>query len=132
MHYAAYMQSRTPGPGTVKKVAYTMYSVRDVERARAFYERTLGLVRGAAHGEWTEYDLAEGGCLLLGPSREFHPSATEGGRISLEVDGLDALVARLAAEGVAFRGAMQETAVCRMIVALDTEGNALILHELKR
>ena len=43
----------------LKKVAFTMYPVKDAARARAFYEGTLGLTVGshATNGVWTEYDL---------------------------------------------------------------------------
>ena len=50
-----------------KKVAFTMYPVADVARARKFYEQTLGLEAGSAgnQGEqwWVEYDLPAGVCL---------------------------------------------------------------------
>lgn len=118
--------------GTLQKVAYTMYSVLDAARARRFYEQTLGLTRGSSHGDWTEYDLPGGGCLLLGPAKDLQPSATAGGRVAFEVTNLDALVARLSEQGVAFIGEMQHTPVCRMIVARDSEGNSIILHELKK
>jgi predicted enzyme related to lactoylglutathione lyase len=61
----------------LEKVAFTMYPVRDVERARAFYDE------------------------------------------------------RLAREGVTFKAKMIHSPVCRMTVILDSEGNSVILHELK-
>ena len=50
-----------------QKVAFTLFSVEDPLRARAFYEQTLGFTRGLAspEGTWTEYDLPGGGCLAL-------------------------------------------------------------------
>jgi extradiol dioxygenase family protein len=49
----------------IKKVAFTMYPITDVARARKFYEETLGLKRGSmgSQGEqyWIEYDLPAGG-----------------------------------------------------------------------
>ena len=52
-----------------EKIAFTMYSVADVARARNFYENTLGLKVGmhGSHGDmhWVEYDLPGGGCLAL-------------------------------------------------------------------
>ena len=44
---------------------------------------------------------------------------------------LDALNARLKAEGVRYASEMIESPVCRMSVILDSEGNSLILHELR-
>lgn len=117
-----------------KKVAFTMYPVKDAARARQFYETTLGLTRGsgAPSGTWTEYDLPGGGCLALFATDDLQPSASAGGSVALEVEDLDALVARLKAEGVQFKAEGIASPVCRMAVALDSEGNAIILHQLNR
>lgn len=47
----------------LKKVAFTMFPVKDTPRARAFYEGRLGLRVGghSDNGVWTEYDLPGGG-----------------------------------------------------------------------
>jgi predicted enzyme related to lactoylglutathione lyase len=118
----------------LKKVAFTMFPVDDPERARAFYENKLGLVRGssASNGNWTEYDLPGGGCLALfrGSLTGLKPSASAGS-IAFEVEDLDALNARLQAEGVRYLGDMIHSPVCRMSMILDSEGNSIILHQLK-
>jgi extradiol dioxygenase family protein len=51
----------------LKKVAFTMYPVENLERARNFYENTLKLQAGAisAGGKWIEYDLPGGGCFSI-------------------------------------------------------------------
>ena len=119
----------------IEKVAFTMYPVKDPTRARAFYEGTLGLTRGSssADGVWTEYDLPGGGCLaLFGGDSGVEPSDRAGGSVALEVTDLDATIARLEAEGVRFKARMIPSPVCRMSVVLDSEGNAIILHELKK
>src|SRR6185436_506856 len=117
-----------------KKVAFTMYPVSDPKRARAFYEGTLGLAVGShsSDGTWTEYDLPGGGCLALFSGHEMKPSADSGGTIALEVEDLDALIARLKGEGVQFKAEMIHSPVCRMSVILDSEGNSILLHELKK
>jgi catechol 2,3-dioxygenase-like lactoylglutathione lyase family enzyme len=117
-----------------KKVAFTMYPVKDAARARQFYETTLGLRRGssASNGVWTEYDLPGGGCLALFATGDIEPSASAGGSVALEVEDLDALCARLRAEGVQFKADDIVSPVCRMAVILDSEGNSIILHQLKR
>ncbi|HEY6174868.1 MAG TPA: VOC family protein [Kofleriaceae bacterium] len=118
----------------LNKVAFTMYPVIDSTRARQFYETTLGLRRGSSSpdGVWTEYDLPGGGCLALFKGDDVAPSASTGGSVAVEVDDLDALCARLKAEGVRFKAEGIESPVCRMAVILDSEGNAIILHKLKR
>ncbi len=49
----------------LKKIAFTVYPVTDVDRARAFYEKFLGPEVGANGGHegkfWVEYDLPGGG-----------------------------------------------------------------------
>jgi predicted enzyme related to lactoylglutathione lyase len=117
----------------LKKVAFTMYPVIDPERARHFYEETLGLARGsqAGNGDWTEYDLPGGGCLALYATKDIQPSAGAGGSVAFEVQDLDALVARLKTAGVQFKADEIKSPVCRMAVILDSEGNSLILHQLQ-
>ena len=118
----------------LKKVAFTMYPVKDAARARAFYEGTLGLTVGshASNGVWTEYDLPGGGCLALFATKDIQPSAEAGGSVALEVDDLDALIARLKEQQVEFKADMIHSPVCRMSIILDSEGNSIILHELKK
>jgi predicted enzyme related to lactoylglutathione lyase len=118
----------------LQKVAFTMYPVLDGERARNFYEGTLGLTRGkySPNGTWTEYDLPGGGCLALFATEEVKPSSDSGGSIAFEVEDLDALTTRLKDEGVRFKAYMIHSPVCRMAIILDTEGNSIILHELKK
>ncbi|MES1203573.1 MAG: VOC family protein [Pseudomonadota bacterium] len=118
-----------------KKVAFTMYPVKDVARARAFYEGTLGLNVGS-HGDhggksWIEYDLPGGGCIALENFTGEEPSAKAGGTIALEVEDLDALIADLKAKNVEFRTDIIDSPVCRMSVILDSEGNSILLHQLK-
>jgi len=117
-----------------KKVAFTMYPVQDAARARAFYGETLGLKMGSAasNGVWTEYDLPGGGCLALFKTDDIKPSAAAGGSVALEVDDLDALVAQLETKGVTIKAEMIHSPVCRMSIVLDSEGNSIILHELKK
>src|SRR5215813_4239493 len=112
-----------------KKVAFTMYPVTDPKRARSFYEETLGLTAGSSsdNGVWTEYDLPGGGCLALFATKDIKPSANAGGSVALEVEDLDALVARLKATGVEFKAEDIVSLVCRMAVILDSEGNSIIL-----
>jgi predicted enzyme related to lactoylglutathione lyase len=117
----------------LKRVAFTMYPVRDVARARHFYEETLGLKAGlnGNHGDtwWVEYDLPGGGCIAL-TNFTGEPSAGAGGTIAFEVEDLDALVSALKSKGTTFLGDVVHGPNCRMITCLDTEGNSIILHQL--
>lgn len=119
----------------LKKVAFTMFPVDDPARARAFYEETLGLARGlsAPNGVWTEYDLPGGGCLAL----FMHPDPKARGErgsknasIAFEVEDLDALMADLKGKGVKLSSDVIKGPHCRMANIEDSEGNAIILHQL--
>jgi predicted enzyme related to lactoylglutathione lyase len=118
-----------------KKVAFTMYPISNVARARAFYEETLGLTRGSMGNQgdkyWIEYDLSQGGCLALTNFVPDQPSASAGGTIALEVEDLDKLMADLKAKNVTFKSEVIHSPVCRMAVILDSEGNSILLHQLK-
>lgn len=115
-----------------EKVAFTMFPITDPERARRFYGETLGLKQGlsAPNGDWTEYDLPGGGCIALFKSADLKPSASAGGSIALEVTDLDALIPQLEAKGVTFTQKGIAGPKCRMATIRDSEGNAIILHQL--
>lgn len=117
----------------IQKVAFSMYPVQDHERARAFYEQTLGLTRGSSAGDgmWTEYDLPGGGCLALYKTTDLQPSASAGGQVAFEVDDLDATLAALKAKDVKILHEMIHSPVCRMSIISDSEGNGILLHQLK-
>jgi catechol 2,3-dioxygenase-like lactoylglutathione lyase family enzyme len=118
----------------LKKVAFTMFPVKDTPRARAFYEGRLGLRVGghSDNGVWTEYDLPGGGCLALFNHPDPKSAAPPGGAsIAFEVEDLDVLVARLKSEGVKFKADDVQSPVCRMAIVQDTEGNTIILHKLR-
>jgi predicted enzyme related to lactoylglutathione lyase len=117
-----------------RKVAFTMYPVVDMARARAFYEDTLGLPTGTGSTErgWVEFDLPGGGCLAITIHAQNDPSAAAGGTIAFEVDDLDALILDLQAKGVAILTPdLIHSPVCRMSVIKDSEGNSILLHQLK-
>ena len=119
----------------LKRVAFTMYPVSDVARARGFYEKTLGLAPGLVgdHGgiHWIEYDLPGGGCFAITNATP-EPPSTAGGTIAFEVEDLDRLIADLRGKGVEFKSDVIRGPKCRMIVCLDTEGNDLLLHQHDR
>ncbi len=118
-----------------KKVAFTMYPATDVPRARKFYEEVFGLTSGSKgeHGGvwWVEYDLPGGGCFAITNATQDAPSAAAGGTVAFEVEDLDALIADLKSKNVEFKGDMIHSPVCRMAVCVDSEGNSILLHQLK-
>lgn len=118
-----------------KKVAFTMYPATDLARAKAFYEETLGLppAKALGAGKWIEFDLPQGGCLALTTMVPgVLPSDSAGGSLAFEVEDIHALCRELKSKGVSFKMDLFESPVCHMAVALDSEGNAFMLHQLKR
>jgi len=120
----------------LRKVAFTMYPITDVTRAREFYEQKLGLTIGR-HGNqgdqwWIEYDLPGGGCLALTNFTQEEPSSSAGGTIAFEVEDLDTLIADLKAQNVEFKSDVIHGPNCRMSVCLDSEGNSILLHQLNK
>jgi predicted enzyme related to lactoylglutathione lyase len=129
------MRARTMPEPMFEKIAFTMFAVQDAARARAFYEDVLGFERGLASpdGVWTEYDLPGGGCLALFKHPDAKAARPSGGAsVAFEVSDLDALNERLATAGVVYNGPMIHGPNCRMSNISDSEGNAIILHELKK
>ncbi len=116
----------------IKKIAFTIYPVKDMARAREFYEKKLNLQAGSisSQGRWVEYDLPGGGCFAISDLTGVKPGGDTGGSVAFEVDDLDQLVSSLKENGVTFKMDIMKTPVCRMAVALDSEGNALVLHQL--
>ena len=115
----------------VRGIAFTMYPVTDMKRARKFYEEDLGLrVSTNFRGEWIEYHLRDN-CFAITSmlGERVRPSADSGGSVALEVYNLDKFVADLRRKGIRIKVEPFATPVCRMAVLIDPEGNALTLHE---
>lgn len=117
----------------IKKVAFTMYPVENMDRARRFYENILQLTPGSisAGGAWVEYDLPAGGCFALTTlATGVKPSANAGGSIAFEVEDLEKLITELKTKEVKFKLEIFSTPVCKMAVIFDSEGNAVTLHQI--
>lgn len=116
----------------IRRIAFTLYPVTDMVRARRFYEETLGLRltrREAREFEWVEYDLDGGTFALTSLTEGGAPSADAGGSIAFEVQNVDETVEQLRGKGVRVKLEPLSTPVCRLAVILDSEGNALTLHQ---
>lgn len=109
--------------------------MQDLKRARNFYENILGLEvsKISDQGAWIEYDLPAGGCFAITTLvANFMPDANSGGLIAFEVEDLDKLVDRLKSLGVEFKMNIIASHICRIAVILDSEGNAVALHQLHK
>jgi predicted enzyme related to lactoylglutathione lyase len=115
----------------VKKIAYTLYPVIDMSRARKFYQDELGLVATAeyADGQWVEYE--PGSCFVLTTLAPVTPSSNSGGNIAFEVDDVVAITAQLRKKGVEIQMDVTDTPSHLMSVVIDPEGNGVTLCQLK-
>jgi predicted enzyme related to lactoylglutathione lyase len=115
----------------IQAIAFFVYPVADMKRARDFYERVLGLkLESNFSDEWIEYDIA-GTTFAITSMDANHRPAARGAVIAFEVDELDSSTAQLKAAGVRFTQENAETPVCRFAVMLDPDGNEVIVHKRK-
>jgi predicted enzyme related to lactoylglutathione lyase len=115
----------------VKRIAFTMYPVVDMARARKFYEGALGLVATfeSPDGGWVEYQ--PGGCFVLTSMAPVKPSSDSGGNIAFEVEDVSALTSALKQKGIPVQLDVTETPAFHMSVVIDPEGNAVTLCQQK-
>jgi predicted enzyme related to lactoylglutathione lyase len=118
----------------VTEAAFTCYPVKDMKRARRFYETVLNLAPSSAYdvgpNQWVEYDL-KGTTFTLGYMEDGPQPSTNGGMIAFEVADFDATILALKEVKAEFRLEPFETPGCRMAVVTDPEGNSLMIHQLK-
>ncbi|HEY8994071.1 MAG TPA: VOC family protein [Lacunisphaera sp.] len=121
----------------ITEIAFTGYAVTDMNRAKTFYEGTLGLTKsrgfGLPEGEesWAEYDIGAGCLALISGGGEEWPPHAAGTAVALEVDDFEGYVARLRADGVKFVWEPRDAPMCRMVVVADPDGNWVVLHQRK-
>jgi predicted enzyme related to lactoylglutathione lyase len=114
-----------------KDVAFVMYPVRDMKKARSFYESTLGLqVTASWQDQWVEYDIG-GGTLALVVADETHKPACHGPTVGLEVVDFEAIMAHVKQHSVPIKTEPFDTPACRGCIIADPDGNELMLHARK-
>lgn len=115
----------------IEQVAFCMYPVQDLQRARQFYEEVLGLSPGLMTDVWVEYALPGIGSLALFATKGIRPSHRAGGSVALQVQDLDQCSAALKEKGVKFLTEEPiQSEVNRMQPIMDSEGNGLMLIEM--
>jgi predicted enzyme related to lactoylglutathione lyase len=116
----------------VKGIAFVGIPVRDIARAREFYEGVLGLKLSEemGQGHWIEYQI-DHGTLALGNFPDHWKPSEEGTSVALEVENFDEAIKRLKNRQVPFDAEPFESPCCRMAVIKDPDGNKIIIHKLK-
>ena len=120
----------------VTGIAFALYRVTDVARARKFYGETLGLktcteMEFAPGMWWIEYDAGGPSALAL---TNFELPAMNGPRtsgVALEVTNYAEALAQLRAAGVAITWGPNEFPVCHSFAVKDPDGNDLYIHQRK-
>jgi predicted enzyme related to lactoylglutathione lyase len=118
----------------VTEIAFSVYPVTDLKRARGFYEGTLGLKPGMVYeGDnvgWIEYEIGPGVLAIGAGAEQFKPSAN-GGSVALEVEDFDLAIQELKEAGSKFVIGPVDFPGCRMAAVLDPDGNTLTIHRRK-
>ena len=117
----------------VTELAFTCYPVKDMARARAFYEKIIGLQPTTVHdsegGSWAEYEIGSG-AFSLGKWEGWLPS-DNGPSVAFEMEDFDSAIETLRESGATFKMEPFETPVCHMAFVFDPEGNTLCIHKRK-
>jgi predicted enzyme related to lactoylglutathione lyase len=113
----------------ITSIAFTVYPVSNMERARAFYEHVLGLHMSYHYQDiWVEYDL-DGSTFAITTTKMGHTPGAKGAVIAFEVSDLDAFMHKLKERAVPFVTEAFDTPVCRMAVIEDQDGNHITIHK---
>ena len=113
----------------ITSMAFTVYPVSDMARARAFYEHVLGLrVSDNYRNVWVEYEVA-GSTFAITTTDRGHVPGARGAVVAFEVSDLDGFVYKMKERAVSFVTEPFDTPVCRMAVIADQDGNRITLHQ---
>jgi len=113
----------------ITSIAFTVYPVSDMARARAFYEHVLGLHMSYNYRDaWVEYDIGNSTFAITTTDTGQSPGA-KGAVVAFEVSDLDAFVHKMKERAVLFVTETFDTPVCRMAVIEDQDGNHITIHK---
>ncbi len=120
----------------VTGIAFAIYHVTDVARARKFYGEILGLKTSmdmeiAPGLWWVEYDIGGPSALAITNYESPAMNATKSPGIALEITNYDEALAELRAAGIAITWGPNEFPVCHSFAIKDPDGNDLYLHQRK-
>lgn len=113
----------------IKHVAFFVYPVSDMARARQFYEGILGLkLEHNYEDHWLEYDI-QGFTMALTDWMEDATYSANAGSVGLEVANAEQTFAFLKSQGVKVVKDLFDTPVCRMGIIADPDGNGIVIHQ---
>ena len=113
----------------ITSIAFTVYPVSNMERARAFYEHVLGLHVSANYRDiWVEYDVG-GSTFAITTTDMGHTPGAKGAVAAFEVSNFDGFMHKMKEHAVSFATEPFDTPVCRMAVIEDQDGNHITIHQ---
>ena len=122
----------TAGATKVKGVDAAVYMVKDLDRAIKFYTDFIGFEPTmTAPGFYAEWTFPNGETFGIYKSDE--QEWRMGGGMLFAVDDIQSAVADYKQRGIDFEddAAIEDSPVCRMAFANDSEGNRFIIHQHK-
>ena len=113
----------------VERVDYIRVPVDDIEKAKDFYGRILGLPPGPTQYEdWVEYEAGNVTLAVMTPeTHDYEFSPLPPATIALRVPDVADAKAKLQAAGVQVNE-MWDSGVCHGAGVRDPAGNAILLH----
>ncbi len=112
------------------QLSFVAYPVSNISVSRRFYDTVLTVEPHAMSDDWIEYDLGDSTFVITRADGE-HGTPVRGALVAFEVADIEAEVARLRGQSVAFRGNIVETPVCRFILGLDPDQSEFLIHQRK-
>ena len=117
-------------------IAFALYRVTDVVRARRFYGETLGLktcldMEFAPGKWWIEYDIGGPSALAISNFDSPGANATPTSGIAIEITNYTDALAAVKAAGIVITFGPNEFPVCHSFGFKDPDGNDLYLHQRK-
>lgn len=110
-------------------IAFSVYPVSNMERARAFYEHVLGLhVSYHYQDVWVEYEV-EGSTFAITTTEMGHTPGAKGAVVAFEVSDFEAFIHKMKERAVSFVTEPFDTPVCRMAVIEDQDENRITIHK---
>jgi predicted enzyme related to lactoylglutathione lyase len=105
----------------------TTYLVKDVARAKAFYRDVMGLPLSSEYGDQgCEFVFGDNTAFSLWKMDD--GSWTQGNGVMFSVGDFEAALERYGKAGVKIAPHVEDTPVCKMAFAEDSEGNTFIIH----
>ncbi|MBV8163141.1 MAG: VOC family protein [Candidatus Eremiobacteraeota bacterium] len=105
----------------------TTYLVKDVERAKQFYRDIIGLpLRREIRSQGAEFVMPDNTAFTLWKMED--GSWTAGNGVLFSVADFESAVDQYRKAGVKIAPHVEETPVCKMAFAEDSEGNTFVIH----